>query len=133
MSIQYGDFMLSAESMHQAASAEIDFRNSVSRAYYAAFHSCLPIGDKLPGFADEIGGEHARLISKLEGKAVCAKTRNQDMSIRSVGYLLRQVRQLRVEADYKLDAHVDSRLSATAVQQAKQIVEKSESILAKWE
>ena len=74
--------------------SEVQLRNSSGRAYYAAYHRCLSIGERL-GLQFEESGAHRNLIDTL--------TKNSNMKLKSIGYLLEQCRRLRVKADYDID------------------------------
>ena len=72
---------------------EVERRVAVSRTYYAAFHRCRPIAQRQGMFADA-GGTHAEVIEAL--------TRSRKRKLQSIGYMLRQCRELRVKADYQI-------------------------------
>ena len=70
--------------------SEVDWRNAVSRAYYAAYHRSMLIVEGL-GFAIEGGGVHRMLVDTL--------TENRNPNIKAVGYMLEECRRYRVRAD----------------------------------
>ena len=72
---------------------EVERRVAVSRTYYAAFHRCRAIAQRQGMFADA-GGTHAEVIEAL--------TRSRKRKLQSIGYMLRQCRELRVKADYQI-------------------------------
>ncbi|MBS4052090.1 MAG: hypothetical protein KGZ69_12910 [Methylomonas sp.] len=92
--------------------AEIQIRNSVSRAYYAAYHACLEVY-KMDDSAE--GGVHAKLISGL--------TTSPDINDKKIGYLLKQLKGLRTVADYHLLVTVSVRDKETSIKQTEKLIE----------
>ena len=74
--------------------SEVERRVAVSRSYYAAWHRCRPIAESQGMFADS-GGSHAEVIEAL--------TRSRETQLKSIGYRLKQCRDLRVKADYHIE------------------------------
>ena len=72
---------------------EVERRFCASRTYYAAYHKCLPIAQRQGMFADA-GGRHAEVIETL--------TRSRESKLRSIGHMLKQCRNARVKADYRI-------------------------------
>ena len=72
---------------------EVERRVSASRTYYAAYHKCFPIAERQGTFADA-GGRHAEVIEAL--------TRSRESKLRSIGHMLKQCRNARVKADYRI-------------------------------
>ena len=97
MSVSPGD-MLSAARELAERSTEIDHRNAASRAYYAAFHRCMPIAKNIGLLAHPNTGSHANLISTLTTNPNSGPAKRQLMRL---GYTLADCRKLRVEADYQ--------------------------------
>ena len=73
--------------------SEVERRVAASRSYYAAYHRCRPIAESQGTFADS-GGSHAEVIEAL--------TRSRETQLKSIGYRLKQCRDLRVKADYHI-------------------------------
>ncbi|MCZ0945641.1 MAG: hypothetical protein OXJ53_21510 [Gammaproteobacteria bacterium] len=69
---------------------EVDWRNSVSRGYYVAYHRCI-----LVAYGDASAQpSHRQLIDQLtDSKA--------SVQWRQAGHLLQQCKQLREQADYR--------------------------------
>ena len=114
--------LLEAAGALEQRGSEVDLRNAASRAYYAAYHQCRRLAQDLrlrpaPGS----GGAHRRVIDALTG--------SRDMKLRSLGYMLEQCRQLRVAADYGIEAEFPSGDARTALVQCGKILDKAESIL----
>ena len=73
---------------------EVERRVTASRSYYAVFHKCRPIARAQGLFAD-IEGSHAQVIEAL--------TRGGNMTMKRIGYKLRQCRDARARAAYDID------------------------------
>lgn len=100
--------------------AEVDWRNAASRAYYAAWHRCLPIGRSV-GISAQPRGMHQQLIDTL--------TESRDMTLKSLGYMLRQCRDFRVDADYWIEADFSSEDARIALTQSEKILIRAEAHL----
>ena len=74
--------------------SEVERRVAASRSYYAAYHRCRSIARREGMFADA-GGTHAEVIDSL--------TRSPQRKLKSIGYRLKQCRDLRVKADYRIE------------------------------
>ncbi|PKD41985.1 hypothetical protein CWO84_02875 [Methylomonas sp. Kb3] len=92
--------------------SEIQMRNSVSRAYYAAYHTCLDVY-KTDGTAE--GGVHAKLISGLKN--------SPNINDRKVGFMLQQLKMLRTTADYHLTSTVSIKDKQTAIGQTERLID----------
>ncbi|TVO79049.1 HEPN domain-containing protein [Sedimenticola selenatireducens] len=104
---------------------EISQRNAASRAYYAAFHAAKAVSNNLPQYQDVNGGCHTHLIDTLENHMVKSISRDRDMAIKSLGYILRQCRTLRTKADYHISLEFTKKEAELAIAQAKKIIEKA--------
>jgi uncharacterized protein (UPF0332 family) len=93
MPITPADFLNSSERLVKQAT-EVDFRNAASRAYYAAYHKSLILGDSIPEPEGDIYGVHARLIRKFLD--------HPEKTFREVGQQLKNGRSQRTRADYEL-------------------------------
>lgn len=78
----------------QVDGSEVERRVAASRTYYAAYHRCRPIAESQGIFADS-GGSHAEVIEAL--------TNGREAKLKSLGYRLKQCRDLRVKADYHIE------------------------------
>lgn len=106
MPVDKQEFLQFAKSLPE--DAEIQIRNSVSRAY----HACLEVY-KMDDSAE--GGVHAKLISGL--------TTSPDINDKKIGYLLKQLKGLRTVADYHLLATVSVRDKETSIKQTEKLIE----------
>ena len=103
------DTLLQVAQEMAAGTREVDWRSAASRAYYAAYHRCIPYAY---GRASASPG-HTQMIADLTH-------RDAESSSRRAGYLLRHCKQLREQADYELTAtfqwdDADSALKSTGL------------------
>lgn len=111
MSINPIDFLNAAKSYPEVY--EVDIRSSLSRSYYAAYHAC---NSKFIASNNEDGGMHEKLIRTLID--------SPEKKDKSIGYLLRHLKGMRVKADYKLDIDISLSEKSEAIIQAEKILEK---------
>ncbi len=109
MSVSHRDFYNSAEVLlHNPDSTEMDFRNVISRSYFAVFQLSREIASKLPLPIDPT--EYQKL--DIHDKVIIRFEKNLDKRIQAVSYLIKQLRALRMNADY--DTNLDiKRLETT--------------------
>jgi len=101
MSVNAEDFLLAAEQLLANGSHEIDYRNCMSRAYYATFHAITPLSDHLPPGAEyKPDGSHDKKISKLTH---CSPTHPEAIMLRAVGNDIQKCKVQLVTADYYID------------------------------
>ena len=98
---------------------EVERRVAVSRTYYAAFHRCRAIAQRQGMFADA-GGTHAEVIEAL--------TRSRKRKLQSIGYMLRQCRELRVKADYQIGDDLTIQDAEAAKDQCERIWTAAEAL-----
>ena len=92
--------------------SEVERRVVASRSYYAAYHVCRSIARREGVFTDT-GGAHAEVIDSL--------TRSPQRKLKSIGYMLKQCRDLRVKADYKIEVDFTIQDAETARGQCESI------------
>ena len=109
--------LLEAAKILGRGGAEVDRRNAASRAYYAAWHRCLPIGRAI-GLATR-GGVHQQLIETL--------TRSSNRTLKSLGYMLEQCRRLRARADYEIEADFPPEDLRIVLTQSEKILNKADA------
>ena len=97
--------------------SEVDQRNAASRAYYAAYHRCLPIAESI-GLPAETKGVHRDLIGTL--------TKTRDMQVKSMGYMLDQCRGLRVKADYEIQIEFSAENARLVMDQCERILSRAD-------
>ena len=101
MSVNAENFLQAADQFLVNASHEIDYRNSISRAYYAIFHAIAPLSNHLPPAVNyNPKGSHDEKISKLTR---CSSTHPQKITLKAVGYEIQKRKAQRVRADYDID------------------------------
>lgn len=113
MSLQAQQFLEFARD-HCAGPSEASHRSCASRAYFAAFHSCLQLMQPLPE-AEDGAGLHSRLIGIL-------KTRSET---REMALMLAQARDFQLEADYNLDSNFSRQQAHQALELASRILEQA--------
>lgn len=94
---------------------EIGLRNAASRAYYAAFHACREAAHGTLAVPSDAGGTHAEIISAYEQAG--------DRGYKKIGYMLRQCRDFRTKADYRIKDDFDSAYAVQAISQTERIIE----------
>ena len=105
MSVTPNAILQFASELQRVSTTEIQFRNVVGRAYYAAyhalreFHAALPSQGKAPPGAL---GMHRELIYRLENPTIAPVgeryERSQRLAIKLNGF-----HKLRIKADYQVD------------------------------
>lgn len=99
MPIVSADFLTSSKSCLELGS-EVDFRNAVSRAYYAMYHEARSSLNCQPNYS---GSQHSNLIGYLKNKSENKLESYDSFQMKLLGYRLDQQRRARHEADYDLD------------------------------
>lgn len=100
-------------------SAEIDHRNAASRAYYAAFHRCLPIARGIGLSESPEMGVHRNLIDTLIAASVGDKA--QKRMLARLGYMLNACRAQRVRADYNIDEDFEPHYAQEAIEHSERV------------
>jgi uncharacterized protein (UPF0332 family) len=103
MSVSFDDFLKTAESLLDEQNKEIDFRNLISRSYYALFHLAEEKAKNLPvrmSITDgkEPKGTHEKIILKFE--------LHEDDNLKRMGRTMSRLKNARVTADYYLNKHI---------------------------
>lgn len=110
--------LLDAAKALAGGEAEVDQRNAASRAYYAAFHRCLPIARRL-GLPARPERVHRDLIDTQKTA--------RDNRLKSIAYMLDQCRKIRVDADYEINAPFTQGETQTALSQCQRIINQADS------
>lgn len=120
MSVSFNDFLTSANALLNADSTEIDFRNVISRSYYAAFHLSREVANNLeiPVSTDEYNKlrSHEKVIIKFE--------KSKDKSLQRLGYYLKKCKLKREKADYDIYLEVKRVETAQHFNEAKDLIKK---------
>lgn len=109
MSISPQDLLSWAKRLLAGAASETELRDTISRAYYAAFHEARHFHDTLPAKGQaprKRVGIHAKLSHRLQNPSL---PRSDERYRRSqvLGHHLKFLHARRVEADYRLDVDID--------------------------
>ena len=97
------ELFANAEELLKNAKSELDYRNSVEKAYYAAYHAALRFEEALPVRSSVVakGGSHEQLIQSLERPSA-----KLDYGLRVIsqelGAQLRMLKPLREHASYEI-------------------------------
>ena len=108
--------LLAAAARLLSGGNEVDYRNAASRAYYAAFHACRPVGLTLGLQEVPERGPHWDLIEIFK--------RQGDTKYLSIAHMLEQCRRLRVRADYEIEEDFDEARAQTTLSQCERILER---------
>ena len=115
------ELLLDAARAIGKGAGEVDSRNAVSRAYYAAYHRCLAVAkDAHLPIAKSASG-HVAIIEALTDRS--APTR-----FKSLGYRLNQCRQRHVVADYRINQDFSRDLAATVLADCAGILQTANTI-----
>jgi uncharacterized protein (UPF0332 family) len=102
------------ELLNKQSTREVDYRNAASRAYYCAFHVCKKLLEDFPPTQFQTGAEHEKIIKGL--------LNHQDKRFKTLGNMLKDAKDQRVKADYKLADNF-------TIQDAKIVVKFTDKIL----
>lgn len=120
MSVLFEDFLTSAEALLNPDSNEMDFRNVISRSYYAAFHLSREVANNLeiPVSTDEYNKlrSHEKVIVKFE--------KSHDKSLQKLGYYLKKCKLKREKADYDIHLEIKRIETAQHFNEAKDLIKK---------
>lgn len=113
---------LLARAQEQLQSAdELNFREATKNAYYAAYHLLKPLGAAIDDPRKYSDGNHAQLIGVLGNHAT--------MSVRALGFMLRDCRHRRNEADYDIESQFLKETAKTQVEMVVRIFAKHREIV----
>lgn len=111
MTIQSFDFLRSSEHC-LLLKEEVGYRNAVSRAYYAMYHRA---GEMLANVPSIDHNHHANLINYMQGRLGVPQEQLSAARLKILAYDLRQMRQARNEADYRL---AESKINADVAKES---------------
>lgn len=125
MSVSFNDFFKSAEALlNNPNSTEIDFRNLISRSYYAVFLLSRDIAATFPIPIDEATyqqlGSHEKVFIKFE--------RHTSTHLQRLGGFIRQRRNKRTKADYDIHLHINRAEAAQHFHEVKSLLAKLEAL-----
>lgn len=103
------------------------FRSSTSRAYYSVFHECSKTAiTKLNSYpSNGVGSsfKHHELCAVFNNHNQNINITQRDRDIWQIGALLRQIKDLRVDADYRDNATYTQAHASDAIQYAEAIMQ----------
>lgn len=103
------------------ASDECSRRSAVSRAHYAAFHSCRGFALKYSSFDRNPKGSHHKALADYLMRFAEGSSDRQ-LEIREIGRVFEQLRLLRSRADYSIDLDFPSAKAESGVNLADYIL-----------
>ena len=115
MSVTFAEILSSAEELASGPN-EIDWRNSVSRAYYAAFHRALDSAHACPDNSHLHMGTHEALSNRFElhGK----------QGAKSISVVLQAMKRNRHQADYDIFDQFDRNVCSEQIATCKKLVDR---------
>lgn len=120
MTISALDFLKSIEKIPEnTSSLEIDLRNAVSRAYYCAYHACLP---NFHVTHHENCGLHEDLIESMLDSNI--------ESVKTIALQLRKCKVKRVKADYLLDRNLFVNEAQQVIKEVQKITESIDLLIS---
>lgn len=103
---------------------EIEWRNSASRIYYAAYHACLQQAHRCPENGHFKMGSHEALINRYELQS--------STPARSIAYILLEMKRVRCNADYVLDGKFEKNAAVTQMAYHQKISANLEAFLQQF-
>lgn len=134
MSITEDDLLSYAKSLATQGANECQLRASMSRSYYAAFHSLLPLVEQLPPSAKSKGKEvtHVEVTERLvewNVGAVCsALSGYRDVKARAQR-AMDTARAKRVIADYRLTHEISHSDAMAQINRVDQVIRAARTLV----
>jgi uncharacterized protein (UPF0332 family) len=125
MSVAPKDLLSQAKRLYAQASNEADYRNVVSRAYYAAYHEAIRFHQSLPTQGKSPSkkvGVHAALIAQLFYPTI-PQTDELYLTSRNVSRHLSWLQDKRVKADYQLDVDFEGASCGEVIRRTERLFE----------
>ncbi|MFZ2725350.1 MAG: hypothetical protein WAX77_03770 [Methylococcaceae bacterium] len=121
MSVSFEDFLKSAEELlNNSDSKEIDFRNLISRSYYAMFHLSKEVAQQLNTTIryeqDKELGSHNEIFIQYK--------RSSDKNLQQLAKLMYASKTNRVTADYHINQSIERSDAAHHFYAIKAIIKK---------
>jgi uncharacterized protein (UPF0332 family) len=115
MSVTYRDLLASAEALATGGS-EIDWRNSASRAYYAAYHRARDSACYCPDNGHLRMGAHEALSNRFD---LHAKN-----GAKSISLVLQAMKRSRHQADYDLSGEFDRNICSEQIAHCNRLIDR---------
>lgn len=116
MSVSAEDFLDSAKTLASSSTAEIGYRNAISRAYYACLHLARQHFPPDESKFSQGVGVHKNYVNQLIA--------HEDGLARLIGLKLNSMRTRRVEADYFCNNDVSQKQVTDQIINAQRLFEK---------
>ncbi len=123
MSVTPQDLWKHSQQLFSGATDEAQLRNTISRAYYSAYHACLCFHSALPSGGSEPArkiGVHGTLVHQL-GNPIFDKSDARHSLSRLLSVKLTGFHAQRVTADYALEDPIERADAADALIKASAI------------
>lgn len=123
MSVTPIEILKLASDLQLSAASEVEFRNTVGRAYYAAYHLALQFYESLPSPGAEPTsplGMHMQLVYRLDNPGIPEPDERFQAS-RRLGIKLKGFHRLRIKADYRLQDTTTSEDARDSIIKAREI------------
>ncbi|MTC24929.1 MULTISPECIES: hypothetical protein [unclassified Providencia] len=121
MSVNPKDFLTLAKSNISANSGEMEYRNCISRAYYSLYHSACNSLEHCPPTT------HQGVISYLLSPSERKKEKTDQMTLMSVGAVLKQQIIKRHMADYELEKDIHRSEAESSLMAVEKTIKKLDS------
>lgn len=105
---------------------EVDLRNAIARAYYAAYHRVLSSLKNAP--SSKGASAHQALIEYLTTDAYKHEESLNEKDSRSLGYILLSLKMRRGDSDYSLDKSVTQNQADVAIKDANNFFTRCDDI-----
>ena len=129
MSVTFEDFLKPARTLlENKSSTEIDFRNLISRSYYAVFHLAKEKSDSLFDKAELSENNNSQ---KSHENVLTNYSHHPNKAIKQLGKMLFDLKDNRVKADYKTHETVLRNEAAQHFYVVKGVIQKLQQIETK--
>ena len=125
MSITPKDLLSLAKRIVSAGESEVDFRNAMGRAYYAAYHEAKRFHDSLPSPGNAPPskvGVHAELAFRLQRPTI-QQSDPRFRTSQNVGWHMTWLHDKRINADYRLQQSIGQHDSAQTDARSERVFE----------
>lgn len=135
MAIKEDDLLTYAKSLASEDASECQLRASMSRSYYAAFHSLLPLVQELPPSANAVGRDvnHFEVTERLvewRVESLCPALKGyRDIKARAQR-AMDAARAKRIIADYRLGQDVSFADTLGQINRVEQVIRATHNLLA---
>ena len=119
MGIGYDDLLLHAEEQLDQDS-EINFRDSISRSYYASYHACKSYSSLIQRHG--VTDADSKQSTGMHRKFINSFLTNPAPEVKKVGYILQNIYAERIRADYILDEDITLAQTETALKLSKKAI-----------